>query len=97
MDILPFRQVGMSDVLRMDQNDHFASTPDSLLHMRVLPYTHTHTSFLCFTLTLWCPLTVVILLIKLNDHYSHWALTFKPFAEYSGNRIPVQRVNAGKS
>jgi len=39
MDILPFRQVSMSDVLGMDQNDHFA-----LFQMRVT-HTCTHHSY----------------------------------------------------
>jgi len=37
----------MSDVLRMNQNDHFASIPDSLLQMRIFPHTHKH---LCYVL-----------------------------------------------
>jgi hypothetical protein len=40
------------------------------------------------------------MVIKLNDHYSHWAVTFKvtggpfkfqPFADYNGFRIAVPK------
>lgn len=64
-----------------------------------------HTSLLCFTLTFQCRTTIVIMVIRLNDHYSYWAITlkvmggpfkFQPFADYNGHRIPVPKGECRK-
>jgi hypothetical protein len=50
-------------------------------------------------------MTVVIMVMKMNDHYSHWAIPFKmmggpfkfqPFADYNGHRIPMPNAECRK-